>query len=83
MMENNIFENAYFGKAYKTRSGEKAIYWLKDDYNCGHELRTYSCVILVDNEGFIDFEHLDMEHPDDIISEWTNEDNPTQQTNIT
>ena len=22
----NLFENAYFGKAYKTRSGQKAIY---------------------------------------------------------
>lgn len=25
-MEKNIFENAYFGKAYKTEDGRKAIY---------------------------------------------------------
>lgn len=29
---NNIFKNAYFGKAYKTRYGRKAVYIGNDSY---------------------------------------------------
>lgn len=62
---NNIFENAYFGKAYKTRDGRKAIYIQED-----------CCIV----EGNIDtFSYFDDGHYSislkkcgiDIVSEWT------------
>lgn len=45
----NIFENAYFGKAYKTRDGSKAIFICKRTDNSVWDLNhPYACVV----EGF-------------------------------
>lgn len=61
---SNIFENAYFGKMYKTRDGRKAIYIQED-----------CCIV----EGNIDaFSYFDDGHFSiplkecgiDIVSEW-------------
>lgn len=67
--KHNIFENAYFGKPYKTRDGRKAIfiqpygYWVAIQ----DEINTHSYFedghILLDGK----------EHPLDIISEWEEE----------
>lgn len=80
---NNIFEGAYFGKAYKTRDGRKAIY----NY---HSSGGYHDII-IDKEGmsyhFADHTNgiLRLPHPSeikpdvdyscpiDIVSEWTEE----------
>lgn len=35
MEQNNIFKNAYFGKAYKTRDGKKAIYHGSEEHKSG------------------------------------------------
>lgn len=72
---NNIFENAYFGKAYKTRDEEKALYSHYDDNSNLHKLFTYSHIVWVDDEGFVDEEHLCLDHPNDIVSEWQEEIN--------
>ena len=67
----NIFENAYFGKAYKTRSGQKAIYLFSS--GCGayciteefkHTIRYYS----IDGIPY-DFE-FSRYRGEDIVSEW-------------
>lgn len=34
----NIFDNAYFGKTYKTIDGRKAIYFCHTERNKWHEL---------------------------------------------
>lgn len=80
---NNIFEGAYFGKAYKTRDGRKAIY----NY---HSSGGYHDII-IDEEGvsyhFADHTNgiLRLPHPSeintdvdyscpiDIVSEWQEE----------
>lgn len=63
----NIFENAYFGKAYKTRNGRKALYQSGDSEY--HHLFLSSCDIIVDEHGDINCREI----PDglDIVSEWT------------
>lgn len=60
----NIFENAYFGKPYKTRDGRKAVYlgdntcWIEGgDTEIGYSR----------NGLFVDIQ----EHGIDIVSEWT------------
>lgn len=64
---NNIFKNAYFGKAYKTRNGERAIY-LREGFK--HHLYLENGGIIECNrdgtfEGVIGrIENLD------IVSEW-------------
>ena len=67
----NLFENAYFGKAYKTRSGQKAIYLFSS--GCGvyciteefkHTIRYYS----IDGIPY-DFE-CSRFRGEDIVSEW-------------
>lgn len=66
----NIFENAYFGKAYKTRDGRKALYQQKDIDKPG------SYVWIDDIDGIfyigVDGFYLDnnKESKWDIVSEW-------------
>lgn len=74
---DNIFENAYFGKAYKTRDGSKAIF-ICERTNCAvWDLdRPYACVI----EGYGEIWNYfpngrlyfveKFETENDIISEW-------------
>lgn len=80
-IKKNIFENAYFGKPYKTRDGRKAIY----NY---HSIGGYHDII-IDGEGmsyhFADHTNgiirlprpseidpdVDYSCPIDIVSEWT------------
>lgn len=71
----NIFENAYFGKPYRTRDGKKAIYIGENSDNL------YFCI--VDNSKVIRnylntgeetmFEHMPMDSPYNIIEEWQEE----------
>lgn len=67
---SKLFKDTYFGKPYKTRGEEKALYSHYDD-NCNlHELFTSFGFVWVDDEGFVDEEHLCLDHPNDIVSEW-------------
>lgn len=78
-MEKNIFENAYFGKPYKTRDGSKAIFMCKRR-NFDQD-RPYACIV----EGYDDiFSYYPngrlyflekFETENDIISEWEEEIN--------
>lgn len=74
---NNIFENAYFGKAYKTRDGRKAIYWCFDGHY--HKLITDDdCAFQpwCDNSGKDHGWNKDATNSSfDIISEWKEEIN--------
>lgn len=71
----NIFENAFFGKAYKTRDGRKALYWCHDGI-C-HRLITSDngpfqpwC----DDNGLnIGRNRVKGNSPFDIVSEWQEE----------
>ena len=62
---NNIFENAYFGKPYKTRDGKKIL------FQCANA----DCVCLVTEEHCISY-NFDgtvwgiFEPENDIVSEW-------------
>ena len=70
-MEKNIFENAYFGKAYKTRDSKKAIY-IKNlsDYTYHHQLVLDNGDIEVyDNFGKRSYGGNGL----DIVSEWEEE----------
>ena len=67
----NIFENAYFGKAYKTRSGQKAIYLFSS--GCGaycitEEFKNTIRYFNLDGIPY-DFE-FSKYRGEDIISEW-------------
>lgn len=74
---NNIFKNAYFGKAYKTRDGKKALYWRYDGHY--HSLITdNNCPFQpwCDEAGKDHGWKKDAEEsPLDIISEWNEEIN--------
>lgn len=64
VMTNNIFENAYFGKAYKTRDGRKAVYIQEDCCIVEGNMDTFS---------YFDDGHCSMfseECDIDIVSEW-------------
>lgn len=61
-----MFENAYFGKAYKTRGGDRALFQYKD--SCQAHLFTEAEVIDVYLDGTIDSRFFDASL--DIISEW-------------
>ena len=67
----NIFENAYFGKAYKTRKGDKALFQYKD--SCHAHLFTELEDIDVYLDGTIDSRFFDTNL--DIVSEWKEEIN--------
>lgn len=71
MEKNNIFKNAYFGKAYKTRDGRKALYVGK-----AYGLGIYVYLLVIEGSDDLDEFAQDgsfnvgSEHPFDIISEW-------------
>lgn len=69
LIMKNIFENAYFGKPYKTRDGSKAIY--QKDSKAGlyhHWLITDSSCFACANSGE---QNMKVEKsPLDIVSEW-------------
>ena len=70
-MNKNIFENAYFGKPFKTRDGRKAIFVSRNPYRN----ETY---VLIEGNKSADLMQNDghywatkgREYKDDIISEW-------------
>lgn len=64
----NIFENAYFGKAYKTRDGKKALFSRKDGDT--FDLETEECYNPVRSDGSFLFTKEGYESCGDIISEW-------------
>lgn len=76
---DNIFENAYFGKPYKTRGGDKALFQYKD--TCQAHLITESEHIDVYLDGIIDSRFFDANL--DIISEWEEPINEEELDEIT
>lgn len=64
---NNIFKNAYFGKAYRTRDNHKAIYINAIN---GIKLQTDDNRVLINA---LDGKSLGMFQEDDIVSEWQEE----------
>lgn len=74
---NNIFKNAYFGKPYKTKSGNKALYIGVDDYSPIHLLFVDDWFSMYDynSEGFaLDTDSNPMPECDlNIVSEWQEE----------
>lgn len=67
---NNIFENAYFGKPYKTRDGKKAIY-LRGNFK--HHLYLETGGIIDCNQDGTYEGVLGRMEPLDIVSEWQEE----------
>ena len=74
-MENKLFENAYFGKAYKTRDGRKALFLYTTNYNgttwydCHVNNETVSFPYMSD--GLMVGHRKDFQQwEEDIISEW-------------
>lgn len=85
----NIFENAYFGKWYKTRDGSKAIFICERTNNAVWDLNhPYACVI----EGYGEIWNYypngrlyigeNFETENDIISEWEDPINEEKLYNI-
>ena len=77
----NIFENAYFGKCYKTRDGRKAIYITHEDdrYDIALEgssgtfsylLRDGILVSYANFDTIYDLRYIDTMIGSDIVSEW-------------
>lgn len=73
-MEKNIFENAYFGMAYKTRDGRKGLY-------IGVNPLTNYVMLVIDNFEPSVFDGVayypdgtivmgETNNPEDIVSEW-------------
>lgn len=83
---NNIFENAYFGKSYKTRDGKKALYQRnflskyiepsdgREHYISLHTVMTEQYIWQVDDEGKRE-DLRRMSSNLDIVSEWQEEIN--------
>lgn len=69
----NIFENAYFGKAYKTRDGRKAIFSRKDGDT--FDLETEDSYNPVRSDGSFLYTKEGYESSSDIVSEWQEEIN--------
>lgn len=67
----NIFENAYFGKAYKTRDGRKAIYIYKEKISPFKHALSLGGVMnaMYEDDGSYDCSV----HDADIVSEWQKE----------
>lgn len=73
---NNIFENAYFGKAYRTKDGRKAVYL--SAYKCNsdaegehvvHRLVTeHDGIFVVHNDG--SYAQNDIYSDWNVVSEW-------------
>lgn len=76
---NNIFKDAYFGKAYKTRDGRKAIYHMYDSVESSHFL-----ILDGSDEVCCDDEGIDLgDAPEyDIVSEWEDPINEEELYNI-
>ena len=77
-MQNDIFENAYFGKPYRTRDGRKAIYFYQTERNKWHELIVEGDTVslpYIDNGLAVGWHLNNHEWPDDIVSEWHEEIN--------
>lgn len=72
----NIFENPYFGKSYKTRDGRKALLWY---YHTGNNVVDQAVLITIGaSQILVDGTGKDMNEPynnttNDIISEWQEE----------
>lgn len=80
----NIFENAYFGKAYKTRDGRKAIYIKHSQCDDGMVCVIYEgivgiCMIMMDGHYWAT---PNVETDYDIVSEWQDEINEEELNNI-
>lgn len=86
----NIFENAYFGKKFKTRNGKLAIYLSTEYYDTftivhaaiEHHIRYvdggekyFHEVNMYDTSGHFNRFDTETEYPYDIISEWQEEIN--------
>lgn len=71
-MNKNMFKNAYFGKLYKTRDGNKAIYIYKETiYPFRHALSLGGVVNAMYKEnGLYDMEIEADNYHADIVSEW-------------
>lgn len=68
----NIFKNAYFGKAYKTRKGEKLIFQQIFEYLDCAQLFSETRYLTYDLDGLVStFRHTAPE--DEIIGEWHEE----------
>lgn len=74
----NIFKNAYLGKAYKTRDGHKAVFYNHHN-SYVRERANYVTMILEDHESiyrwYYDGTAADYQEHLDIISEWEDETN--------
>lgn len=69
---NNIFENATFGKAYKTRDGRKAVYISESTIDKGAVLIVYEDSISayrIMKDGHY-WATPNIESSNDIVSEW-------------
>lgn len=72
MMENNIFKNAYLGKAYRTRDNRKVVYWCIEE----DEKWDGAIVCITDdssihyNEDGTDYFAYGEPSGNDIIEEW-------------
>lgn len=75
---HNIFENAYFGKCYKTRKGDKALFQYKD--SCQAHLFTELEDIDVYLDGTVDSRFFDTNL--DIVSEWKEEINEAELSKL-
>lgn len=73
----NMFKNAYFGKAYKTRDNKKALFLGKDDYLPAYLLFVDDCMMLSDYDvNGVPLDINNMPCPKSnlcIISEWQEE----------
>lgn len=81
-MENKLFENAYFGKPYKTRDSRKAIFY--NHHNTyAREKANYVTMILEEEEciyrWYYDGKAADSQEHLDIISEW---EEPVDEENL-
>lgn len=70
---NNIFENAYFGKPYRTKNGRKAVFYNHHNSHAREKAR-YVTMILEGQESiykwYYDGTAADCQEHLDIVSEW-------------
>ena len=75
----NIFENAYFGKPYRTRDGRKARFVINMGEHYGHPYR----LVIEGEDNFFNYdEHgmmADIERGFDIVPEWQEEISEEEQ----
>lgn len=77
-MNKNVFEDAYFDKAYKTRDGRKAIFVINMGGHYGHPYR----LVIENEDNFFNYDKYGrmakIEMNSDIISEWHEEINEVE-----